>query len=595
MAAVVLVGTARPALADDDDDDEDSVDATDKKRTEENDDGDPDKPKAKQGGDGTRDGRLKQDLTGHDLPTNRKKNQFERDRFFVDKVDTKKTLKKTLVQGSLTGTQFLYRESGGTIAPAGAGVPSNSEFTRLFSDLRLQTDFRHISGSKWDARIDVRGRFNLDPGTSTNNFTPSPTSEARTQSGFLGANELDLRELWLIRSGKRSDLFFGRQFIPDLAGIKFDGLRVDYASSAKFTMLAFGGLYPIRGSRSLTTDYKQLMGDPDPNTGLREPAGRFTATAGGGAAYRTTNMYGAFGGVAIAPLSGAEPPRVFATSTGYYRAGPKLDFYHFGVLDLLGSNTGLTNLSAGLNFKPDQRLRATASVNRVDTDTLNVQAQAFLQNPEVDVNQVQNEAFLARIAQNQVRGSLSAGLGPLQRFEITIALALRFRDEVKLTAPATAAPLTVTLPAGRSVEVFGSVVDRRSFKGARLGVDGARIFRVGDVAYQRTSVLTLRGFAARELKSGKGEWEAEVQYAQTKDDDAGVTCAAGTIISCFGASSGSVISVGGNLFYRFNRDWFGIGGAYLNYQTITHVEMMTSQTDPAILGVTGFGRFARRF
>jgi hypothetical protein len=597
-AALLLVGTTgAPAFAEDEDDEEeDTLEIKEDKkgrRDVETDEGDPDKAKAKQGGDAMRDGLFKQDLTGHDLPTNKKKNMFEKDRFFVDKVDTKKTAKKTLVQGSLTGTQFLYRESGGTLAPTDAAVPSNSEFTRLFTDLRLQTDFRHIGGSKWDSRIDIRGRFNLDPGANTAGFTP--TDNSRTQSGFLGGNELDLRELWLIRSGKRSDLFFGRQFVPDLAGVKFDGLRVDYASSSKFTILTFGGLYPIRGSRSLATDYRPLLGDPDPNTGLREEAGRLTATGGGGAAYRTQNMYGAFGGVVIAPLSGAEQPRVFATSTGYWRVGPKLDFYHFGVIDVLGSNTGITNLSAGANFKPDQRLRATASVNRVDTESLNVQAQSFLANPDPQFNQIQNEALLARIAQNQVRGSLSAGLGHLQRFEITTAVTLRFRDEVKLTSPAIDAPVTVTLPAGRSVEVFGSVIDRRSFKGARLGIDGAKIFRVGDAAFQRTSVTTLRAFAGRELKSGKGEWEGEVAYASTKDDDTGATCTAGMVLQCFGQAEGSVISVGGNVFYRFNRDWFGMGGAYVNFQNITHVEMMVTQKDPAILGLTGFARASRRF
>ena len=135
----------------------------------------------------------KQDLSGHDLGTTKKENVFERDRFFVDKVDTAKTETGTLIQGSITSTTFGYHESGGTIAPTGAGVPSASQFNRLFTDLRLQTDFRHIAGSRWEVRIDVRGRLVTGPGVVTLGFTPATNSTV--QSGFLGQNELELKEL----------------------------------------------------------------------------------------------------------------------------------------------------------------------------------------------------------------------------------------------------------------------------------------------------------------------------------------------------------------------------------------------------------------
>jgi hypothetical protein len=537
----------------------------------------------------------KQDLNGHDQAVDKKSNLFEKDRFFVDKVDTSKTEKKTLVQGSLTSTSFVYRESGGTIAPNDAGVPSASQFTRLFTDLRLQTDFRHLSGGKWDARVDLRGRAVASPGLSgdyPDKFTPG--TDTTSQSGFLGENELEVRELWLARSGKRSDLFLGRQFVPDLAGVKFDGLRVDYASSSKFTLLGFGGLYPIRGSRSITSDYTPLLAAPD-QTGARASAGRFTGTAGFGAAYRTQNAYGAFGGVALVPFS-SEAPRVFGTSTGYWRAGPKLDFYHFAVVDTLGDSAGITNLSAGLN--PDQRLRGTLSINRVDTETLNVQAQAFLSDPEKDINIIQNEAFLIRVAQNQARASLSAGLGPLQRFEITTAATFRYRQGLTLVAqgaPAGATPASITLPPGKSLEVYGGITDRRSIANLRLGVDGSRVIRVGDATYQRTSALAVRGFAGRELKNGHGEWEAEVAYSSTKDDSAGSTMICADILTCYGAAKSSVLSVGGSLFYRFNRDWLGMGGLFVNRQNITSFMGTTGTADPTVTGVSGFVRAAYRF
>jgi hypothetical protein len=590
--ALALGAAASPAAAGgkgDDDDvkiDDDASGKSKKAAKQASDDGD------------TGGGELqKQDLNGHDLGTAKKDNQFEHDRFFVDKVDSDKTAKATLIQGSLTSTTFGYYESGGTIAPAVAGVPSASQFSREYTDLRLQTDFRHIGTSRWDARVDVRGRLvnTPDPVTVTaDGFTPG--SATNVQSGFLGQNELEIKELWLVRNGVRSDVFFGRQFIPDLGGVKIDGLRVDYASSSKFTLLGFGGLYPVRGSRSITTDYQPLKSVSTDST--LQDAGRFTGAGGFGAAYRTLDAYGSFGGVVLAPLQ-AESPRVFGTSSGYWRYGTKLDFYHFAVLDLLGSNAvnaGLTNLSAGVNYKPDQRLRGTLSLNRVDTETLNVQAQAFLSSPDPKFNAVQNEAYLQRIATNEGRASLSAGLGELQRVEVTAALAYRYRGDVTLSAPPqmTGAPATTTLPAAQSVEVYGAITDRRSIKDLRLGVDGSRIFGVGSATYQRTSSLSLRASAARELAEGRGEWEAEVAYSSTKDDSAGTMCGT-ALATCFGAASSTILSVGGNVYYRFNRDWFAMVSAFLNRTEIVHADMAGSTSDPAVLGLTGFLRIAYRF
>jgi hypothetical protein len=582
---------AKPKPADDADDDVSVSD--DDTKADAGDDARPAKKKKKKADDAdtSSSGLQKQDLSGHDLGTTKKENAFERDRFFVDKTDTNKTEKGTLVQGSLTSTSFGYHESGGTIAPVGANVPSASQFNRLFTDLRLQTDFRHIGAGPWDARVDVRGRVVTDPGSVTPGYTPANNSTS--QSGFLGQNELEIKELWLLRNGVRSDLFFGRQFIPDLGGVKIDGVRIDYASSAKFTLLGFGGLYPIRGSRSITSDYTLLESNPP----ARTEAGHLTGAGGFGAAYRTLDAYGSFGGVALAPLA-AESPRVFGTSTGYWRAGPKLDFYHFAVIDLVGSNavnTGLTNLSLGLNYKPDQRLRGTLSFNRVDTETLNVQAQAFLSNPDPGLNVVQNEAYLQRIATNEARSSLSAGLGELQRFEVTAAIAYRRRGDITLTAPpqTTGTQAETHIPAAQSVEVYGAITDRRSFKDLRLGADGSRIFGVGSATFQRTSSLTLRAFAAHEIAGGQGEWEAEVAYSNTRDDDAGKMCM--DISTCFGASQTTILSLGGNLYYRFNRDWFAMGSLFLNRTSITEVQMAMATKDPAVTGLSGFLRIAYRF
>jgi hypothetical protein len=614
----IVAWAGAPAWADDEDD----VEVSDEEDGDEGDEGDDEAEPAardtrrikkraeddKRGdADNDRDDRdesfKKQDLTGHDLgPGAKKENSFERDRFFVDKLDTTRTEQGTLVQGSLTSTSFGYVERGGILAPPvpdGAPVPSASQHSRVFTDLRLQTDFRHIRGGRWEARVDVRGRAVAQPSIITPSPTFIPETTSRIQSGFLGRNELDIKELWLVRSGARSDVFLGRQFIPDLGGVKIDGLRIDYASSNKFTFVGFGGLYPIRGSRSITTDYTALVSNPAAD-GSRSPAGQLTGAGGFGAAYRTLDAYGAFGGVAIVPLS-SESPRVFGTSTGYWRRGTKLDLYHLAVIDLVGSNAvnaGLTNLSLGLNYKPDQRLRASLAFHRVDTETLTVQAQAFLNNPDPNINVVQNEAYVARIATNQARASLSAGLGPMQRFEVTAAISLRRRGEIILSAPpqTMGAPTTLTLPAAQSAEVYGSIVDRRSVADLRLGVDGSRVIGVGSATYHRTSSTSLRLFAARDINEGRGEWEAELAYSTNADDNAGTLCAPGAdILLCYGASTSRVITAGLNLYYRINRDWFTLGSLFVNQNAITHSDTAMTTEDPPVTGVSGYFRLAYRF
>ena len=534
----------------------------------------------------------KQDLTGHDLGTKKQTNEFEKDRFFVDKVDTEKTEDATLIQGSLTSTSFIYHETGDKIGAT--GNTSGSPFSRMFTDLRLQTDFRHIKASRWEARFDGRLRFNSDPGVNSSGTAMNPynpTLSTATQSGFNGANEYDLREFWLIRNGEQTDVIIGRQFIPDLGGLKIDGMRIDYASSQKVTLLGFGGLYPLRGSRSLTTDYTTPLANPG---ATMDPAGPVVGATGFGGAYRTPTTYGAVGGVALIPLKGEEA-RVYATSNGYWRYGSVLDVYHFALIDLVGSaGAQLTNLSAGVNIKPSPRLRMTASVNHVDTETLNIQANAFLMSGDL-TNVVQNQVLINRLSTNEARGSISAGLGQNQRVEVTTAISYRLRPEFQLFSPTHVEE--ADLPAAKSVEVYGSITDRHSFKDARIGVDGLQTFATGNVPFQRTKFFAMRLFAAHEIKDGQGEWEADLSYS-TSVDSGGGTCAASTDLStCFGFTNGTVISLGGTAYYRFNRDWFGIASLYLTQTSLKEggTMGMAPPADPDIIGASGLLRLAYRF
>jgi hypothetical protein len=532
----------------------------------------------------------KQNLTGHDLGTNKRENEFERDRFFVDKVDTEKTEDGTLVQGSIASSSFLYKETGGNYPNIAQGVKVQGP-TRMFTELRLQTDFRHISASRWDARVDARARLVPQPDNPSPAFTPSN----QIQSGLTGKNEYELRELWLIRSGKRTDFFLGRQFVPDLGGVKFDGIRFDYAKSAKLTFIGFGGLYPVRGSRSLDTDYIDLK------TEEGQPAGKLVGTGGFGAAYRTINAYGAIGGVTMVPLQ-KETPRIYVTSQGYLRSGSKLDFYHLALIDLIGKaaqeSSGkiqLTNLSVGANIKPNPRLRLTANLHRVDTETLNVQAGAFLDqldNSATGMGIVQNDAYIIRIATDSARVGVSAGLGPQQRVEVSTALTLRRRPSLQLKT--TEGMVVANLPTAQSVEVWGGVVVRRAIKDARIGVDASQTFSAGQLSFQRSEIFTGRLFVNRLIQSGRGEWEGEAQFSKIKDSRLAPAMGLGcTMVSdCYGTSNNTVMSLGGQLFYRIKTDWFGIGTLHL--MRITNLRS-DGVPDPSVVAITGFIRIAKRF
>ena len=117
----------------------------------------------------------------------------------------------------------------------------------------------------------------------------------------------------------------------------------------------------------------------------------------------------------------------------------------------------------------------------------------------------------------------------------------------------------VTLPAAKSVEVWGSIVDRHSIKDARDRHRCQRIlFGVGASAYQRSEALFVRGSAQRELASGRGEWEAEVSYSQVIDSVLGMGLGCTTVTDCFGASNNVLLSAGGQLTYRLRADWMTI-------------------------------------
>jgi hypothetical protein len=518
----------------------------------------------------------------------------EGQRFFVDKVEQDGDEDSTLWQGSLISTLFLHREAAGISAPLGTGQVGieNASPLRWFSDLRAQLDARHIAGKSWDARFDGRARL-VNTLDSPNN---GGAAEVPLQSGSFSGNEFELRELYVVRGSTRTDTYVGRQFVLDVGGLKIDGVRVDYAKNRRWTYLGFAGLYPTRGSRSITTDYPhRVQAD-----GTIESKRVMPAAGGIGAAYRTTRTYGAIGVAGILPLANdkatgtIEQPRLFVSSNGYWRQSPKLDIFHYGIVDITGAaGFAITNLSAGVNYRPQLRLHVEATYNRIDTETLNVQAQTQLEDPDGrNVGVIQNNVTVARIASDSARASVSAALGRTMRWEVTTAASLRQRPEI-IVSPVGLGGTSQSIPAARSAEIFFQAVDRHLYRGIRAAASYVRIFAVGTNAARSTSsIVTLA--ASREIADGKGEWEADLAYLASRDDNA-AACDITNLQTCYGSSRVGTVTASGTGFYRLKTSWLLVGTVELARQTLQTLDggMMTS--NPAIISTTAFARIAYRF
>lgn len=504
---------------------------------------------------------------------------MDADRFFVDKEDESEE-GQTLFQGSLTSSSFYFHESGdagdppigGTVAPASA-----SPFSRLFTELRAQLDARHVKGGRWDARVDARARLVNDPADEQ-----TTTQDNRLQSGLFGGSEYELRELYAVRGGRRADVFVGRQVVADVAAIKIDGLRVDYARSRRWTLLGFGGLYPRRGSRSLTTDY------PAGVDRLGQPTGsRVLPVAGGaGAAYRTDRGYGSLGGGAIAAKG--EVTRVFVSASGYWRQGPRLDLWHYLVVDVRGAGGfALTNASLGLQWKPQPRLRVALAGHRIDTEALSVQVRDQLDTGLDSGGYVVNNLVAQRIEADAVRATVSSSLGPRGRYELSAGLAGRRRPAVALTP-------TVSLAASQSVDITVQATDRRSLGGTRLDLAVTRAVGLGEASYARSNVLISRLTGRRSWKDDRLELEGELAYLTSRDDNAGRSCALGDPATCFGSASTRTVQL--SLFgaWRVTDDLLASGSLGYGRQSIT-LAADAGGAQPPITSLTGFLRVGYRF
>ena len=506
------------------------------------------------------------------------------------------------VQGSLTSTTFVHKELGAGVVDAmqSSLIDDASPALRLFTELRSQLTARRLLGGSWGARADARARlplpcqFTTQERTLVTDYDTSfpELADCRTQSGTYGGNEYDVRELYVERTGGGSlGMKVGRQYVPEVAAVKVDGARVHYDLSRRWQVLGFGGLYPSRVSRSVTDDYAL-------------PA--LPGIAGVAGAYRYPSVYGAIGAAGILPggnddaTGQAETPRTFVSSNGYWRPTGLLDVYHHAVVDFTGAaGAGITNLSVGLNVKPTRSLRVTAAVHRIDTETLNVIAQERLEDRQNELNLVQNNLEVARIASQSARLGVSAAFKE-RRFEISTQLSIRQRpDELYLCTNATlamgpcnAGNATATFPKSSSAEILLGLVDRRSIGGWRLGATVSQTFGLGEEAFRRSEWLALRVNGTRSFLDDRLNVDADVGYLYSQDAAGDATCAANDLLTCFGRSTVNMVSGSGTVYYRFSSDWFALASAVASLQQFTSA----LDTNPAAnTMLSGLARLAYRF
>jgi len=534
-------------------------------------------------------------------------------RFFADAAEDEEDRQSTTFDGSLTSTTFYYREQGDKVAspvPGGPLVYSASPVDRIFTDLRGQLDAKHIAGSKFDFRADMRGRV-VTTTFSTNSDQPvnpegTPTmTDVPYQSGSLYGNEFELRELYVRRDGSSLDVSVGRQYSLELAATKFDGIKVEPEANQHWKFILFGGLYPSRNSRDLREDYPQY--DKDPMLADFQPARVMPVTGGAGTAYRYQSIYGSLGAVGILPLADdfatgeAEEARVFATANGYWRQSANVDVYHYIVADAAGAGgAGLTNLTLGVNLQPTPRLRAYASVSRIDTETLNSIAQTKLEDPDIDPGmavQVQNNVEVQRIAQESARVGLSANFS--NRFEISTSGALRRRGELRfdsVSGDPNSSGDDIVFPAAQAADLTLSAVDRRSLGGMRLGASVTSSFGVGNANLYRSQALIGRLDANKQFADGRAELEGNLTYVGSGDDNRGSACDLREIPTCYGAAELQSITAGLLAYYRFRPEWFAMFSGSLGAQQSKAANTTGGLVDqPTILSTALLFRLAYRF
>jgi hypothetical protein len=176
---------------------------------------------------------------------------------------------------------------------------------------------------------------------------------------------------------------------------------------------------------------------------------------------------------------------------------------------------------------------------------------------------------------------------------------VRQRPDIELRTAANiddATMVETVIQEARSAEVMLSVLDRRSFKGLRLGASVINIFGLGEQNLRRSNARVVRLSASRDYKGGRGVLDVDLSYLTSEDESRDDNCVgAPDVLSCFGTASTSTLALSGTTFYRLKEDWMVVGSASAGTQTLENTLGVETATQPANLLLSAFVRLAYRF
>jgi len=478
----------------------------------------------------------------------------------------------------LTLSSFLFRETGAD-APAivmdGAPLQNASPVKRYFGDLRMELA---SSGFVLDGRV-------------------RQTTSQRFQSGASGGGEYEIRTLAYRVGSPKTSLTIGRQHIEPVGATKIDGLAFTARLTKIVAATAFGGVFPLLGSRSLETDYPRIRNE-DGTDGARV----IPLTGGLGLAYHTPDYHGDLGFAAIyvpqtvPNATSEEASRLFTTSSGYWRPGAMLDIYHFALLDVVGAGgVALTNGSVGIDARPVSTVQLTASVNHVSTDVLQIATRNLLTDPDpTAVGIVQNNLAVIRVSQDVARGAASLALAR-QRFEISLSGGVHRRPAVSVALADGSG--SVAFPEARSADATFTVLDRRSVGGLRASLTGSLTFPIGSKAPNRARGTMLRIAASRMFAEQRGQLEADVtgMHFRDVDSNAGGCMTSLNVFACYGSSETKAVQAGALVSWRVAHEWLLLADAHVGYRDSDSTSISGRVAWPTVYSLTAFLRVQWRY
>jgi hypothetical protein len=498
--------------------------------------------------------------------------------------------------GRLVLTLGFVRELGQTPPGMNSSATSVPAQDLLFwADLRAMVDAQRIDGGRGDFRGDFRLR--LTPDDFLDAEFRNQGDKVTTARGEFGGREYELRELYgayNFEGGTRGLL--GRQIILSADAMTIDGMRLSHHFNKNVDGEVFGGLVPDPFSRSLPDDY---------------PEGFNSIAYGGGAdiTYRLPEAYGAAAVATVLPqgnnlgrglvpgtppaitnvVSGvsAEQMRLFLFWQDYWRPMSFLDIYNYVVFDVLSqAGADITNAHVALNLRASPAFRLEASYSHMSNYAIEIYLKRFYTRELApDFLPIENNLMMMRMATDE--GRLLANFSfDKQRFVLFLVGRYQHRDFVETLDPRFRddQPDAIDLTAG--------IRDTRSIGGFRLGAQFTKL------ANFRSDVDVITFDAQREFgKENGGFFQFLLSYSTWHDANFGRICDPANYVTCFGATDGNALDVGGVLGYRIDLHWFVVGDYHLilnNSQHQAEAGLMAG-TDPTLITNLGFLRIQYRF